>query len=70
MCIRDSPIFEFDGYTTYNGGVGYTVNDDTTVRVNFYNLMDYDGFEDDVFTPEADLLFVGRQVNASVNVRF
>ena len=65
-----NPIYEFDGYTTYNGGVGYTVNDDTTVRVNFYNLMDYDGFEDDVFTPEADLLFVGRQVNASINVRF
>ena len=65
-----NPIFEFDGYTTYNGGVGYYVNDDTTLRVNFYNLMDYDGFEEDVFTPEADLLFIGRQVNASLNVRF
>jgi len=65
-----NPIFEFDGYTSYNGGIGYSVNDDTTVRVNFYNLMDYDGLEDDVFTPEADLLFIGRQVNASVNVRF
>ena len=65
-----NPIYEFDGYTTYNGGVGYYVNDDTTLRVNFYNLMDYDGFEEDVFTPEADLLFIGRQVNASLNVRF
>ena len=65
-----NPIYEFDGYTTYNGGVGYHVNDDTTLRVNFYNLMDYDGFEEDVFTPEADLLFIGRQVNASLNVRF
>ena len=34
-----NPIYEFDGYTTYNGGVGYYVNDDTTLRVNFYNLM-------------------------------
>ena len=65
-----NPIYEFDGYTSYNGGVGYYVNDDTTLRVNFYNLMDYDGFEEDVFTPEADLLFIGRQVNASLNVRF
>ena len=65
-----NPIFEFDGYTSYNGGIGYSVNDDTTVRLNFYNLLDYDGLEEDVFTPEADLLFIGRQVNAAINVRF
>ena len=65
-----NPIFEFDGYTSWNGGVGYSVNDDTTIRVNASNLLDYDGTEDDVFTPEADLLFYGRSVTASVNVRF
>ena len=65
-----NPIFEFDGYTSWNGGVGYSVNDDTTIRVNASNLLDYDGTEGDVFTPEADLLFYGRSVTASVNVRF
>ena len=64
------PIFEFDGYTSWNGGVGYRVNDGTTLRVNVSNLFDYDGTEDDVFTPEADLLFYGRSVTASMNVRF
>ena len=64
------PIFEFDGYTSWNGGVGYRVNDGTTLRVNVSNLLDYDGTEDDVFTPEADLLFYGRAVTASMNVRF
>ena len=47
------PIFEFDGYTSWNGGVGYRVNDGTTLRVNVSNLFDYDGTEDDIFTPEA-----------------
>jgi len=42
----------------------------TTLRVNVSNLFDYDGTEDDVFTPEADLLFYGRSVTASMNVRF
>jgi len=64
------PIFEFDGYTSWNGGVGYRVNDGTTLRVNVSNLFDYDGTEDDVFTPEADILFYGRSVTASMNVRF
>ena len=64
------PIFEFDGYTSWNGGVGYRVNDGTTLRVNVSNLFDYDGTEDDIFTPEADLLFYGRSVTASMNVRF
>ena len=64
------PIFEFDGYTSWNGGVGYKVNDGTTLRVNVSNLFDYDGTEDDVFTPEADILFYGRSVTASMNVRF
>ena len=64
------PIFEFDGYTSWNGGVGYRVNDGTILRVNVSNLFDYDGTEDDVFTPEADLLFYGRSVTASMNVRF
>ena len=64
------PIFEFDGYTSWNGGVGYRVNDGTTLRVNVSNLFDYDGTEDDVFTPEADSLFYGRSVTASMNVRF
>jgi outer membrane receptor protein involved in Fe transport len=64
------PIFEFDGYTSWNGGVGYRVNDGTTLRVNVSNLFDYDGTEEDIFTPEADLLFYGRSVTASMNVRF
>ena len=65
-----NPINRFRGYTTYNGGLGYRVNDDVTVRIIANNLMDYDGTEEDVFDREINFIGIGRQVTASLNWRF
>ena len=65
-----NPIDRYRGYTVWNGGLGYRLNDDVTVRVIANNLMDYDGTEEDVFDKEIDFISVGRQVTASLNWRF
>ena len=65
-----NPIREYKGYTVWNGGLGYRATDDLTVRLNFTNLMDYDGTEEDVFDKEINFISVGRQVTASVNWKF
>ena len=65
-----NPIREYKGYTVWNGGLGYRASDDLTVRLNFTNLMDYDGTEEDVFDREINFISVGRQVTASVNWKF
>ena len=65
-----NPIREYKGYTVWNGGLGYRASDDLTLRLNFTNLMDYDGTEEDVFDKEINFISVGRQVTASVNWKF
>ena len=64
------PIDRFRGYTVWNGGLGYNINDDLTLRVIANNLMDYDGTEEDVFDKEINFISIGRQVTASLNWRF
>ena len=64
------PIDRYRGYTVWNGGVGYNINDDVTLRVIANNLMDYDGTEEDVFDKEINFISIGRQVTASLNWRF
>ena len=64
------PIDRFRGYTLWNGGLGYNVSDDLTLRVVATNLFDYDGTEDDVFDKEINFISIGRQVTASLNYRF
>ena len=65
-----NPIREYKGYTLWNGGLGYRASDGLTLRLNFTNLMDYDGTEEDVFDKEINFISVGRQVTASVNWKF
>ena len=64
------PIDRFRGYTIWNGGLGYNISDDLTLRVIANNLMDYDGTEEDVFDKEINFISIGRQVTASLNWRF
>ena len=67
--LDGNPISEFKGYTFWNAGFGYQVNDGLSLRLIFNNVMDYDGTED-VFTREADIISVGRTVTAGFNWRF
>ena len=67
--LDGNPISEFKGYTFWNAGFGYQVNDGLSLRLIFNNVMDYDGTED-VFTREADIVSVGRTVTAGFNWRF
>ena len=78
MCIRDSayldynenPMTEYSGYTTFDGGLGYRVDENLTLRLVAGNLMDYDGSEEDVFDRELNWVSPGRTLTAVVQLRF
>jgi len=42
---NENPMTEYKGYTTFDGGLGYRVDENLTLRLVAGNLMDYDGLK-------------------------
>ena len=67
---NEQPMTEYKGYTTFDGGLGYRVDENLTLRLVAGNLMDYDGSEEDVFDRELNWVSPGRTLTAVVQLRF
>jgi len=67
---NENPMTEYKGYTTFDGGLGYRVDENLTLRLVAGNLMDYDGSEEDVFDRELNWVSPGRTLTAVVQLRF